>query len=96
VERKFWDERFPEYKQWKLEQEQFFRSHGYIDFYTGFRCAGALSKNEIANYSIQGSSFHCLLWTLIEVNKVAKDNNVLFTVQIRLNSEITSITNKLL
>jgi DNA polymerase-1 len=75
VEDVFWNVRFPHYKQWKLEMEQFFRTHGYIELVTGFRCAGLLGRNECSNYNIQGSSFHCLLWTLIQLNKRAKEEN---------------------
>jgi DNA polymerase-1 len=73
VEDVFWNERFAVYKQWKLEMEQFFRNHGYIELHTGFYCTGLLGQNECSNYNIQGSSFHCLLWTLIQLNKRSKE-----------------------
>ena len=31
---------------------------------TGFTIAGELTKNEVINYPVQGSAFHCLLWAL--------------------------------
>jgi DNA polymerase I-like protein with 3'-5' exonuclease and polymerase domains len=34
---------------------------------TGFICKGLKKKNEIINYAVQGSAFHCLLWALIRI-----------------------------
>lgn len=43
---------------------------GEIRLQTGFRCGpGLFSKNFILNVDIQGPSFHCLLWSLIEMRK---------------------------
>jgi hypothetical protein len=42
---------------------------GYFDTLTGFRMAGTFSRNQVTNYPVQGTAFHCLLWTLIQVNK---------------------------
>jgi len=60
-------------------------------------------KNEIAEIGISkdASNSHLkykyatLSNILNKVNEVAKNNKVLFTIQIRLNPEMTSITNKL-
>jgi DNA polymerase I-like protein with 3'-5' exonuclease and polymerase domains len=72
VEEIFWKERFPGYAQWKNEVEMDFRKHGFIRLHTGFKCSGNLGRNQITNFGIQGPAFHCLLWSLIETNKVAK------------------------
>jgi DNA polymerase I-like protein with 3'-5' exonuclease and polymerase domains len=37
--------------------------------YTGFICSGVMRKNEIVNYPIQGSAFHCLLKTFIKLDE---------------------------
>ena len=34
---------------------------------TGFICQGFMKTNEIINYPVQGSAFHCLLWALIRL-----------------------------
>ena len=39
----------------------------------GFRRSGLMSRNEIMNSPIQGTAFHCLLWSLIEIYKKAKN-----------------------
>ena len=45
---------------------------GYLDTYTGMRLSALSSRNEILNAPIQGSAFHCLLWSVIEMNKKLK------------------------
>lgn len=71
VEDKFW-KRFKVYAQWKKEVNAFYRKYGYIESYLGFKYRGVMSENDVSNYSIQGGAFHCLLWLLIQINKLAK------------------------
>jgi DNA polymerase-1 len=68
IEEDFWTNRFPDYAQWKEDIWEFYKENGYIDMYTGFRCGGAMRKNEVTNIGIQGSAFHCLLWSFIMVD----------------------------
>jgi len=72
VERVFWDERFYVYKQWKKDINKFYQDHGYIDTYLGFKYRGFMRKNDATNYPIQGTAFHCLLWSLVRINNLAK------------------------
>jgi DNA polymerase-1 len=72
VEFDFWNNRFSEYNQWKKQAWNNYLKNGYIDFLSGFRCAGVFSRNEVLNMPIQGLSFHCLLWSLIQVNNELK------------------------
>jgi DNA polymerase-1 len=37
---------------------------------TGFNYQGVMKKNDVLNYPIQGSAFHCLLWSIIQGIKV--------------------------
>lgn len=68
VERRLWD-RFKVYAKWKQDYWESYKRKGYIDYPTGFRAEGVYRKNVVLSISIQGSSFHCLLWTLIELQK---------------------------
>ena len=73
VEDSFWEDRFLVYGRWK---EQFYRrylKHGYFDMKTGFRCSGLMRKNEVLNFPVQGSAFHCLLKSLISINSMIKE-----------------------
>jgi DNA polymerase-1 len=70
VEDDFWNRRFMQYGQWRREWYQSYLKRGYFDLFTGFRVHGSFNRNSVVNYPVQGSAFHCLLWALIQVNKV--------------------------
>lgn len=67
VERILWEERFPVYADWKRKQWELYKRQGFVELYTGFRCYGPMKRTEVANYPIQGSAFHVLLWVLTQV-----------------------------
>lgn len=67
VEGNFWGERFPVYTDWKKEWLEKYNRRGWLRMKTGFVVQGVMRKNEIINYPIQGSAFHCLLWSLIRL-----------------------------
>lgn len=67
IENIFWGERFPVYAEWKKKYFKDYQKKGYVDLFTGFRCEGPMRKNQVVNYPIQGTAFHCLLYTLIHV-----------------------------
>lgn len=69
IEKDFWTNRFPGYAKWKEEHYSQYLKDGYVSLKTGFTCGGVMSKNDVINYPVQGSAFHCLLWTLIETSK---------------------------
>jgi DNA polymerase-1 len=69
VEDHFWNVRFRVYKQWKERWIEEYYKKGYLQMYTGFICSGVMRKNEIVNYPIQGSAFHCLLKTFIKLDE---------------------------
>lgn len=71
VEVALW-ERFSGYADWKKRMLKKYEKKGYIESYTGFRYYGPMKRNELCNYPIQGSAFHCLLWTFIQVAKEIK------------------------
>ncbi len=72
VEDKLWNERFPEYTQWKKDIVSFYQENGYIENHFGFRFVGYMGKNQCTNFPIQSASFHLLVYTLIEVAKILK------------------------
>lgn len=69
VEKDFWNNRFKVYKEWKDRWWESYQKTGEFDMPTGFRISGIHNKKEVINYVVQGSSFHCLLWTLIRLQK---------------------------
>lgn len=76
VEDSFWEKRFKVYTRWKNKWWNQYQENGYYITKTGFVIqwgkAGVLSKNDCINYGIQGSSFHCLLWVLIQLQNWIK------------------------
>lgn len=65
LERWFWEKKFPVYTEWKRRWYNDYLRRGYFDYYTGFRVAGHYKRNQVINYAVQGSAFHCLLWCLV-------------------------------
>lgn len=72
VEEAFW-KKFPLIKVWQEENEEHYKRKGYIQFLFGHRRSGYLSKNALSNYPIQGAAFHCLLWSVIQLNRKRKE-----------------------
>ncbi len=76
VENQFWNIRFKNYTKWKNYIWEFYQKRGFIPLKTGFRCIGKMDKKQCTNIQIQGSAFHCLLWSLIQVQKFIETNNL--------------------
>lgn len=72
VEKHLWDKQFPVYRDWKRSWFDQYQREGGFSMLTGFRVNGRLTRNEVANYAIQGSAFHAELWTCIEIVKRLK------------------------
>lgn len=65
VEDWLWNERFPVYTAWKKKWYDQYLKRGWFQTKTGFICQGFMRRNQVINYPIQGSAFHCLLFSLI-------------------------------
>jgi DNA polymerase-1 len=72
VEDHFWNKQFKVYTDWKKKWYAKYLTRGWFPLYTGFRCVGEYRRNQVLNFSIQGSAFHCLLWCIIQINKELK------------------------
>jgi len=72
IEEHFWNNRFPVYTQWKRDWYNAYKQNGLIPFYTGFLVEAINRRNEVINYPIQGSAFHCTLWSACEIRKKLK------------------------
>lgn len=69
IEDDFWNQRYKKYTKWKKKTWETYQKTGAIKLLTGFTYKGVATKNELLNAPIQGSAFHCLLWTFIQVDK---------------------------
>jgi len=72
VENDFWNNRFRVYGKWKRTWYDLYMERGYFDLLTGFRVEGFYNRKQVCNYPIQGSAFHCLLWSLIRINRLLR------------------------
>jgi DNA polymerase I-like protein with 3'-5' exonuclease and polymerase domains len=70
VEFDFWNRRFKVYKQWKDSWWEEYQRTGQAQTLTGFVFDGLYDRKKIINYPIQGTAFHCLLWSLIRLQKL--------------------------
>lgn len=69
IEHHFWNVRFPTYTRWKKSLYEKYLNTGGVNTLTGFLIQGIYKKNEILNSPIQGLAFHCLLWSIIRIDK---------------------------
>jgi len=72
VEYDFWNNTFPTYMQWKKKWWNNYLRTGGFYLLTGFYIEGVYRRNEVINYPIQGTSFHFLLWSLIQIIREIK------------------------
>jgi len=72
VEDDFWSNRFPVYAKWKDQWWAEYQEKGYIHMKSGFTCSGVMGKNDCINYPVQGAAFHCLLWSLIQLDQIMR------------------------
>jgi DNA polymerase I-like protein with 3'-5' exonuclease and polymerase domains len=73
VENEFWNVRYKTYTRWKKKMWEDYLGNGYIEFLTGFRASGVMSRKQVMNAPIQGVAFHCLLWSFIELDKIQRE-----------------------
>ena len=72
AENKFWGK----YKQTKEGQEELlskYKKDGYATMLFGHKRRELMSKNQLINSVIQGSAFHCLLWSLNKIRGKIKE-----------------------
>jgi uracil-DNA glycosylase family 4 len=75
VEQEYW-ERFNVFKKWQEEHYKQYEKTGIVELWTGFRCKGYLGRNELVNYLFQGTAFHWLLWSIIQINAEFRDRKM--------------------
>ncbi len=76
VESILWNKRFTGYRDWKIATWNEYLKKGFLKSKTGFVYDGVMKKNDALNYCIQGSAFHCLLKSYINVNKFLKQEKM--------------------
>jgi DNA polymerase I len=69
IEFDFQKRRFKKHWEWKEEWWNQYLRRGWFQMETGFIGSGIYNKKEVCNYPVQGSAFHCLLWSLVQISK---------------------------
>jgi DNA polymerase-1 len=72
IESIMWNKDFKVYSKWKKDIWNFYLQNGYIRTYTGFTFTGVMKRNDVTNYPVQGTAFHCLLYSAINIQKELK------------------------
>jgi DNA polymerase-1 len=67
-----WIKKYPGYAEWRQKWYEAYEKQGYFNTLTGFCCRGHMNRKAVCNYPIQGSSFHVLLWSFIQLHKEMK------------------------
>lgn len=67
VEHNFWNVRYPIYNQWRQDWYRAYCQKGFFHTLTGFGWYGVEKRNFVINCPIQGSAFHCLLQSIIDI-----------------------------
>jgi DNA polymerase I-like protein with 3'-5' exonuclease and polymerase domains len=90
VENIFWNERFKVYSKWKKQWWEAYQETGGFTMLTGFHVEGVYKRNEVINYPIQGISFHFLLWSLIQIQKILKKEKMKSLIVGQIHDSIVS------
>jgi hypothetical protein len=69
VEDWMWKETFKTWDAWKRSWWDLYQLQGGVNTLTGFKMEGVFRRNQVLCNPIQGSAFHCLLWTIIQLQK---------------------------
>lgn len=69
VEHDYWYNRYSVYTQWKKDWWNLYNRQGGVNTLTGFRLFGIFRRTQILCDPIQGSAFHCLLWSVIHIQE---------------------------
>ena len=69
VERYMWDEVFTVYRDWKVAWWDSYRRQGGVNTLTGFLMEGIFRRNQVLCDPLQGSAFHCMLWSIIQIQR---------------------------
>lgn len=69
AEKKFWN-KYSYAKEWQNRLIFDYYKKGYVETFLGFRRRGLLRKNQIVNFPIQATCFHCLMWSYRKLDDI--------------------------
>lgn len=71
-EEKFWG-MFKVVKKWQEERYKKYLQIGHTESFFGFQAGGHMKRNDLVNYPIQGTAFHCLLWSFVRLDEIMRE-----------------------
>jgi len=63
-------------KKWRDKVVEEYKKKGHVDTFFGFRRGGYMVKNQITNTPVQGTAFHCLMWSYWHIKDELKKRNL--------------------
>ena len=94
VERRMWEKRYKIYNKWKFDWFDEYERNGWFETKTGFRISGVMKRNDVINYPVQGSAFHCLLWSLIRIVQEIKKRKMKTKIVGQIHDSIVADVHK--
>lgn len=94
IEEWLWGTQFKGYAQWRKDWFKKYLKTGSFVSHTGFLTEGMHSRNDVTNYPIQGSAFHCELWSLIQLNKWLRKNKMRSKIISQIHDSILADVHK--
>lgn len=91
VEHDFWNVRYPRYNLWRREWFDVYRTTGYFHTLTGFLWHGVEKRNFIINAPIQGSAFHCLLQSIIDIDEHIEKHRMKSRLFLQIHDSLLAI-----
>jgi len=76
AEKIMWGTRFKVYDQWRKNSQIEYRKNFTVKTYFDFEFIGYMDWKQVANYPIQGTSFHLLLKVLLKMNNWLKEKKM--------------------
>lgn len=85
------------FSQWSRRKEKWCKKYqecGWFRMMTGFVCQGVFTRNELYNWPIQGPAFHCLLWSLIQLNRWLREKRMKSVIVGQIHDSIVADVHK--
>ena len=76
IEEHFWGTRFAVFGKWRKDIYAEYQRTGEFFSPLGFRYAGLFKRNEVINFSGQGSASGCMLWSLCDIQDALHANKM--------------------
>jgi DNA polymerase I-like protein with 3'-5' exonuclease and polymerase domains len=94
VEDDFWNKRYKVYNQWRKSWFANYAARGFFHTLTGFAWYGVEKRNFVINCPIQGSAFHCLLRSIIDIQAEIKRTAMDAAIACEIHDSIVAIVHK--